>query len=956
MTKPELTENELRTAAIRYFRLFDTARDGILILNAASKITDVNRFMTELSGYPRTEFLGKEPWEIGLFSDQEACQAALRELQETGYSSYDCMPIQTKAGERREVEFVGNVYEENGDRIIQCNIHDITAQRRLEVTRQTLEGRDRTLFEQAPDGIVIADRESYYLDANASMCRMLGYRRDELIGLHASDIVTQSEIEHIGEALTVIKAEAEYYREGQFRRKDGSVFTGEVIAALMPDGNLMAMIRDITDRKQGEEQLRRQFDFFGAVTKGLGEGLYALDQSGRVTFMNSAAEDALGWTEAELLGHHMHEVIHFRHADGSPRAGDKCPLVEVLDSGQTVHVESDVFTRKDGTMFPVSYTSSPIVSDRQVIGGVVAFHDIAERQQAEQALRESETRYRLMFESNPRPMWAYDLETLRFLAVNDAAILHYGYSREEFLSMTIKDIRPQETIPALLENISAVGEGMDEASTWKHQKKDGSIIDAEITSHVLVFAGRRSELVLANDVTDRRRVEEAQARRAGQAALRADVNAALAESSVSLQRVLELSTEAIVKHLDAAFARIWTLNKEGDVLELQASSGLYTHIDGPHARVPVGMFKIGLIAEERLPHLTNEVLTDARVTDKEWAEREGMIAFAGYPLIVEDRLVGVIAMFARSKLEEDTLDALASAADIISQAIERKRAEEALRGSAEQLRQSQKLEAVGQLAGGIAHDFNNLLTVINGYSELTLLRLQPDNAMTRSLIEIKKAGLRAATLTRQLLAFSRKQILQPKVLDLNAVISDLEKMLCRLIGEDIDLQTVLQPQLRPVSADPGQIEQVIMNLVVNARDAMPDGGRLIIATEDIHLTEEYARHHVAVKPGSYVMLSVTDSGVGMNDKTKTRLFEPFFTTKDQGKGTGLGLSTVYGIVKQSLGNIWVYSEVGLGTAFKIYLPSVDDEIVKSKQRRVPRRSPREPRRSYWWKMTKWSEL
>jgi len=258
---------------------------------------------------------------------------------------------------------------------------------------------------------------------------------------------------------------------------------------------------------------------------------------------------------------------------------------------------------------------------------------------------------------------------------------------------------------------------------------------------------------------------------------------------------------------------------------------------------------------------------------------------------------------------------------------ERERADaiEALRNTENQLVQSQKLEAVGRLAGGISHDFNNLLTVILGYTDISKRTLKEGDPLLRNLEEIGKASERAASLTRQLLAFSRKQVMQPKVFDLNTVVSDLKKMLRRMIGEDIELRVISEADLGNIKADPVQLEQVIMNLVVNARDAMPRGGKLSIETSNVYLDESYAREHVSVDPGEYVMLAISDTGCGMNEETRQRIFEPFFTTKESGKGTGLGLSMVYGIVKQSGGNIWVYSEEGRGTTFKIYFPRVTAE-------------------------------
>ena len=269
---------------------------------------------------------------------------------------------------------------------------------------------------------------------------------------------------------------------------------------------------------------------------------------------------------------------------------------------------------------------------------------------------------------------------------------------------------------------------------------------------------------------------------------------------------------------------------------------------------------------------------------------------------------------------------------VATEITERKRLEE-------QLLQSQKMEAVGQLAGGVAHDFNNILTAIVGYADLLATEFDPTDRRLEDLEEIRKSARRAAALTRQLLAFSRKQVLEPRVLDINEVVQNMDKMLRSLISESIRLETHYAPNLSSVRADPNQIEQVIMNLAINARDAMPEGGTLTIETGNATLDEDYALRHLSVMPGAYVMLAVSDTGCGMDEDTKARIFEPFFTTKEKGKGTGLGLSTVYGIVKQHGGNIWLYSEPGKGSTFKVYLPAVQEQpevVRKSAPHAVPK--------------------
>ncbi len=299
---------------------------------------------------------------------------------------------------------------------------------------------------------------------------------------------------------------------------------------------------------------------------------------------------------------------------------------------------------------------------------------------------------------------------------------------------------------------------------------------------------------------------------------------------------------------------------------------------------------------------------------REWGSRQ-----FEFRMLCGDERVVWLSCFARALGQDPAVKLQGIMVDVT----ERKQAEEALHRSEEHLRQSQKMEAIGRLAGGMAHDFNNMLTAISGQSDLALRRLSNDDPLRRRILEIKKAVNRAASLTHQILAFSRKQMLRPKVLDLNALVAGMDQMLQRLIGEDVELMTLLKPGLGQVSADPSQIEQILLNLSINARDAMPQGGTLTIETANADLDESYARTHVPLVPGPYVMLAVGDTGIGMSLEVREHIFEPFFTTKETGQGTGMGLATVYGIVKQSGGYIWVHSRRGQGTTFEIYLPRIE---------------------------------
>jgi PAS domain S-box-containing protein len=404
-------------------------------------------------------------------------------------------------------------------------------------------------------------------------------------------------------------------------------------------------------------------------------------------------------------------------------------------------------------------------------------------------------------------------------------------------------------------------------------------------------------------------------------ALNADLVVAAAQA-MNLRGMLQLCAQSLVRNTEAALVRIWTLGSTGQVLQLQASAGLYDEIDGPYGRIPVGSYTIGAIARERTPYFITDLQNHEDAGQQEWARQEGMTDFAGYPLMVDERIVGVLAMVAPRPFSPYFLEAFESVVHAIALGIERKHLEE-------QLRQSQKMEAIGRLAGGVAHDFNNLLTVISGYAQL-LLRRDLGKETLFLVQQIAVAGERAASLTHQLLAFSRKQVLEPKVINLNALVAGMEEMLQRLIGEGIALAASLDPALAQMLADPGQIEQVVMNLVINAVDAMPDGGKLTIETRNVELDENYAITHTLVRPGEYILLAISDTGQGIAPELVGHIFEPFFTTKGAGKGTGLGLATVYGIVRQSGGYIEIYSEPGLGTTLKVYLPSTNRESSVAK--------------------------
>jgi two-component system cell cycle sensor histidine kinase/response regulator CckA len=477
-------------------------------------------------------------------------------------------------------------------------------------------------------------------------------------------------------------------------------------------------------------------------------GMAIVASDGRFLEVNPALCRLVGYTREELLARTFQDITHPEDLDVELKFVRQVLAGEI----ETYQMEKRYFHKEGHVVWVLLSVSLVRDAAGQPLHFISQIQDLSERKHIDAALRESEEQHRLLFRRNPLPMWVVEAETLAVLAVNDAAVEHYGYSREEFLNMSLRDVWPVEEASKLAGVSAAPGSGRNHVGAHRHRKKDGTQIRVEVISDDAWSGGRPARLVLALDVTDK------------------------------------------------------------------------------------------------------------------------------------------------------------------------ERAQEDLRGAEAQLRQAQKMEAVGRLAGGIAHDFNNVLTVVKSFSEFLLEDLEEADPRRADVQEIAKAADRAAGMTRRLLAFSRRQVLQPRPLDLNGVIGGMERMLQRLIGDDVRILTSLDSALLQVQADPGSIEQVILNLVVNARDAMPNGGTLSIETHNARLDRPDATW--AIQPGPYAMLSIRDTGHGMDAATQARVFEPFFTTKGQGEGTGLGLAMVYGIIKQSRGHVWVASKPDQGTTFTIYLPQV----------------------------------
>ncbi len=798
------------------------------------------------------------------------------------------------------------------------------------------------LLESFADPVLLIDAETYRVLAwNRRLLEQYGFRPDEPLRLPLLDLFArESRLElkswlHASASGSIsILGTARNGRKQRFRltahrlnHYQGAVFLlffapdpassdqDSAVKMGLESAEMSAALREsearlhalITERKRDREAVEESEAKFRAVAEMATAVIYIINESGKWIYMNPAAERVLEYSREEMLGHSPAMIIHPDHKEAAAaRAKARFKGWE-----NSEHYELKIIT-KSGKLRWLDYSAILINfgGERAILGTA---HDITE-------LKRNELLQRALYRISEQASSAEDLDTLYqsiheiigelmearnfYIALWDPASerITFPYFRDEknasppepmprnqgltgYVLRTGQPLLATAEVSKKLADAGELDQAGPESRVWLGvplrfggsvigvlalQSYDATIIYGEQEKYILAFVSQHVASAL-------RRKRHEDALRESESRYRSLVQSAVHGMYYS-------SIDDKFEYVNQALVKMLGYDSEEEVLRLKLSTDLY--VDPEERRQ--------LVEKHRNS-------AEVRWAEVSWKRKDGKI--------IQVRAAG------RTKVNEK---GEATGFEMIVEDLAERRMLE------EQLRQSQKMEAVGRLAGGIAHDFNNLLTVIKGYSELILGELtQDDDPLRLEAEEVKKAADRAGALVRQLLAFSRRQVLAPKVIDLNALVSNMDKLLRPLLREDIHLRAILQPTLGKIKADPGQMEQVIMNLAVNARDAMPRGGKLTIETMNVELDPLYVREHAEMNPGQYVMLAVSDNGMGMDETTRLRVFEPFFTTKETGQGTGLGLSTAYGIVKQSGGYIWVYSEPGHGTTFKVYLPRVD---------------------------------
>jgi two-component system, cell cycle sensor histidine kinase and response regulator CckA len=754
--------------------------------------------------------------------------------------------------------------------------------------------------------ILIFEPESERIvQANAAACELYGFPPGGLLGQSLKDFT--KDIARGEENLAALLRTGRRARyESVHRARDGGeidVVLSSSVIEYRGQKAVLCFIRDVTERKRAEEALtqseQRYKDFIAHSADAVwrvelekplpcnlapDEAVEHLLKYGCLAECNDALARIVGLSSAgEILGKRIGEFV------GPDDHGRLESFRQVFRQGWAAKPIRFEATDRAGNRKILERTAVPIIQDGCVIRIWGTTRDITELKRIEGGLRESDERFRTIFESAGIGITLVDLEG-RIIHANRTLQRILGYTEEELCRMVFTEFTHPEDRDLNWKFYSEMVDG--KRSNFEMEKryirKDGTVVWVHLTvSLIRNQAGRpKYAVAMVGEITERKRAEE------GLVRLGHAIDA-------SGEVIFMTDCRGVITSINPEFTRIYGYTA-AEVVGMQTPRILKS---GERTEGDYEKFWKSILAKKVVRGDIINKTKDGRMVN---------INSSVSPILDDfGRITGFVAI-QRDLTERRQLE--------------------------EQFRQAQKMEAVGRLAGGVAHDFNNLLTIINGYSQLLIEGDILDEAHRTQLIEIRKAGERAASLTKQLLAFSRRQVLEPKVLDLSAVVDGMHKMLSRILGEDVELRILTKGLLGRVKADVTQIEQVILNLAVNARDAMPHGGLLSIEIANAVLDEDYAKTHSTVTPGRYVSLAVSDTGIGMDAKTLGRIFEPFYTTKEQGKGTGLGLSTVFGIVKQSGGHINVYSEPGKGTTFRIYLQEVESpaaEAVEAEASRPP---------------------
>ncbi len=855
--------------------LFATDRDGVYTLHEGKGLASVGLKPGQVVGQSVLTRQQSKPGAEAAILRALAGEDVLAEFEQAGVT-FDCtvVPVRDEHGVVTGITGVAI---------------DVTSRK----VARAAEARYRTMIESGIEGIWLIGADGVVTWASPSTRRVLGYEPQEIVGTNVGRWIMPEDAAFVAQETRALVADPSLGRTLEFRvrHRDGSVRWIESMGSnMLADPAVAALVsnfRDVTARKAAESELSESQRLMKEAQRVAELGSWS---SGRTL------EDPITWSEecARIFGRDhagAPNVLAFMawvHPDdrdmvvaASERASSAGGVCEtehrvLRPNGEVrwVHARAVIegsLSWRDGA---ASVSSDAVGTPYRVVGVV---HDITTRKLAEVALHKTESDYRRIVENTSEGVWVYDANGITtFMNEQMAAML--GATVADAVGKPIFDFMDEAAIAEAHERVARRREGKAERGEFRLRRKDGSELWVSTSADPLFEDGRfTGAIALVTDYTDRRKAEESRSR---------------------LVAIVESSNDAIV-----ATDREWRITSWN-----RAAERLYQWA----AAEVIGQTLAMIVPPQLEP--------ERKVIEKKIHEG-GLVEHYETTRLRKDRTTVDVSLSV-SPLH-DAGGNIIGFAKTARDLTERKKAERALQQTEDQLRQAQKMEAVGVLAGGVAHDFNNVLSVILSFTASTIDDLKPGDPLRADLEEVFKAGQRAAGLTRQLLAFSRQQILQPKVINLTDVVSGLEKMLTRLLGEDIQLTVLPSRDAQMIFADAGQLEQVIMNLVVNARDAMPVGGNLTIETTEAELDASYASTHAGVLPGRYAMLAVTDTGSGMDRATLARIFDPFFTTKGVGKGTGLGLSTVYGIVKQSGGHIWVYSEVGKGTTFKVYLPRTD---------------------------------